>query len=204
MIWKGFPYYWIFVRGIQWQWPVDCRRKGPAMRSINVSHIVNQKKQTWWRHQMETFSALLAICAGNSPGTGEFPAQRPVVRSFDVFFDLRPNKQLSKQWWGWWFEAPPWSLRRHRNAMEQRVVWSVTWDTTPDSKVHGANMGSIWGWYDPGGPHVVPMNLAIWVYNVHGTSVLRSSVALSLCYRMPVDINISNWAMIVGSIRNSP
>ena len=50
----------------------------------------------WWRHQMETFSALLAICAGNSPVPGEFPAQRPVTRSFDVFFDLRPNKRLSK------------------------------------------------------------------------------------------------------------
>ena len=44
---------------------------------------------------METFSALPAICAGNSPVTGEFPAQRPVTRSFDVFFDLRLNKQLS-------------------------------------------------------------------------------------------------------------
>ena len=43
----------------------------------------------WWRHQMETFSALLAICAGNSPVSGEFPAQRPVTRSFDVFFDVR-------------------------------------------------------------------------------------------------------------------
>ena len=46
---------------------------------------------------METFSALLAICAGNSPLTGEFPAQRPVTQSFDIFFDLHPNKQLSKQ-----------------------------------------------------------------------------------------------------------
>ena len=45
---------------------------------------------------METFSALLALCTGNSPVTGEFPAQRPVTRNFDVFFDLRPNKQLSK------------------------------------------------------------------------------------------------------------
>ena len=51
-------------------------------------------------------SALLAICAGNSPVTGEFPAQRPVMRNFDVFFDLRLNKRLSKQWWGWWFETP--------------------------------------------------------------------------------------------------
>ena len=45
---------------------------------------------------METFSALLAICAGNSPVPGEFPAQRPVMRSFDVFFDLRLNKQLGE------------------------------------------------------------------------------------------------------------
>ena len=45
---------------------------------------------------METFSALLAICVGNSPVPGEFPAQRPVTRSFDVFFDLRLNKRLGK------------------------------------------------------------------------------------------------------------
>ena len=46
---------------------------------------------------METFSVLLALCAGNSPLTGEFPTQRPVTQSFDVFFDLRLNKQLNKQ-----------------------------------------------------------------------------------------------------------
>ena len=45
---------------------------------------------------METFYALLAIYAGNSPGTGEFPAQRPVMRSFDIFFDLRLNKTVEK------------------------------------------------------------------------------------------------------------
>ena len=49
---------------------------------------------------METFSALLDICAGNSPVPGEFPAQRPVTQDFGVFFDLRPNKLLSKQSWG--------------------------------------------------------------------------------------------------------
>ena len=40
---------------------------------------------TWWRHQMETFSALLSLCVRNSPVTGEFPSQRLVTRSFDVF-----------------------------------------------------------------------------------------------------------------------
>ena len=70
---------------------------------------------TWWRHQMETFSALLAICAENSPVTGKFPAQRPVTRSFDVFFHLRLNKRLSKLRWGWWYETQSRPLWRHWN-----------------------------------------------------------------------------------------
>ena len=66
---------------------------------------------------MKTFSVLPTICAGNSPVPGEFPTQRPVTRSF-VYFDLRPNKRLSKQSWGWWFETLSCSLWRHRNAVE--------------------------------------------------------------------------------------
>ena len=61
---------------------------------------------TWWRHQMETFSELLALCAGNSQVTGEFPPRRPVTWSFGVFFHMCLNKRLSKQSWGWWFEKP--------------------------------------------------------------------------------------------------
>ena len=62
---------------------------------------------------METLSALLAICAGNSPVTGEFPAQRPVTRNFDVF-DLR----LSKQSWGC-------DLRRQRAHYDAIVMTKV-------------------------------------------------------------------------------
>ena len=82
---------------------------------------------TWWRHQMETFSALLAICVGNSPVAGEFPVQRPVTRSFDVFFDLRLNKRLSKQWWGWWFETLSRPLWRHCNEilLEAWSSWEI-------------------------------------------------------------------------------
>ena len=80
---------------------------------------------------METFSALLAICVGNSPVTGEFPAQRPVRRCFDVFFDLRLNKRLSKQSWGWWFETPLRSLWRHCSDEYQHISngfkMSVQW-----------------------------------------------------------------------------
>ena len=61
-------------------------------------------------------STLLAICAGNSPVTGEFPARMPVTRSFDVFFDQRLYKRLSKQWWGWWFETPSRPLWCHCNV----------------------------------------------------------------------------------------
>ena len=82
---------------------------------------------TWWRHQMETFSALLALCAGNSPVPGEFPTQRPVTRSFDVYFDLRPNKRLGKQSWGWWFQTLSWSLWRHRNELVFSLIHASCW-----------------------------------------------------------------------------
>ena len=63
-------------------------------------------RTTWWRHEMETFFALLALCEGNPPVTGGFPSQRPVTRSFDVVFDVRLDKRLNKQWKCWWFETP--------------------------------------------------------------------------------------------------
>ena len=55
------------------------------------------------------FRVTCPLC-GEFTGPGEFPAQRQVTRSFDVFFDRRPNKRLSKQPWGWWFKTPSWSL----------------------------------------------------------------------------------------------
>ena len=87
----------------------------------------------WWRHQMETISAILVICAGS-------PTQRPVTRGFDVYFDLRLNKRLCKQSWGWWLETLLCPLWRHSNEKEQPqqanssmtslliaiLAWSVT------------------------------------------------------------------------------
>ena len=89
-------------------------------------------KIPWWRHQMETFSALLALCSGNSPVPGEFLIQRPVTRSFDVLFHLCLNKRLSKQSRGWWFETPSRSLWRHFNAMtwELNKFWIYYRDVT--------------------------------------------------------------------------
>ena len=85
-----------------------------------VTHPIHYPQGAWWRHQTDTFSALLVICAGNSPVNGEFPAQKPVRRSFAVFLDLRLNKRLSKQWWSWWFETPLRSLLRHCNDTKLR------------------------------------------------------------------------------------
>ena len=65
----------------------------------------------WWRHQMETFSALLVLV------TGEFPSLKPVTRSFDVFFDLRLDKRLSKQSRRRWFKTSSSSLWRNCNEL---------------------------------------------------------------------------------------
>ena len=59
---------------------------------------------------METFSALLTLCVGNSPVAGEFPSQTPVPRSFDIFFDLRVNKRDAGD------------LRRHRALCDVTVM----------------------------------------------------------------------------------
>ena len=81
-------------------WPNNHSNKQRAgwwssiLHNPNTVYPISHEIQ-WWRHQMETFSALLDLCAGNSPVTGEFPSQRPMMRTFDVLFDLRLNKWLS-------------------------------------------------------------------------------------------------------------
>ena len=75
-----------------------------------------------------SISCVTGLCAGNSPVTGEFPSQRPVTRNFDVFFDLRLNKQLKKQSWGWWFEMPSHSLWHYCND---------SWDTVASPRRGG-------------------------------------------------------------------
>ena len=61
---------------------------------------------SWWRHQMETVPALLALCEGNPPVTGGFPSQRDSNTGFDAFFDVSLNKRLNKQTRRRWFETP--------------------------------------------------------------------------------------------------
>ena len=101
-------------------WPFKCAHVHYIPLSMQSCYY------SWWRHLMDTFSALLAICAGNTPVPGEFPAQKPVTQSFDVFFDLRLNKRLSKQSWGWSFETPSRPLWFHCNVpLPSRRPWRI-------------------------------------------------------------------------------
>ena len=96
--------------------------------SMNQTRVLTSlwPNELIWLHSMmtssnENFSALLAICAGNSPVTDEFPT--PVTRSFDVFFDLRLNKWLSKQSWGWRLETPSRPLWHRCNGSVSALNW---------------------------------------------------------------------------------
>ena len=90
-----------------------CNSRLSATTLLNMQYTFSCVPP-WWRHQMETFSALLTLCVENSPVTGEFPSQRPMTRSF-VFLWSAPEKRLSKQSWGWWYETPSRLLWRHCN-----------------------------------------------------------------------------------------
>ena len=119
-----------------------CRTKWP--RYVLYCALINIQ-MPWWRHEMETFSALLALCEGNPTVTGGFPSQRPVTLSFDIFFDLSLNKQLMKYSRRRWFETC--SLWRHCNGKQwicrskgmlpllyhqrQKVQWSFIYKEVP-------------------------------------------------------------------------
>ena len=81
---------------------VCCKycKKYHCFTTIPVFH------STWWHQQMETFSALLAFCAVNSPVTGKFASQLSVTRSFDAIYDLRLKKRLNNKSRRRWYETP--------------------------------------------------------------------------------------------------
>ena len=109
---------WLMNAPLVYSWTVtDLITWALKDNNISMEQVMSSRAYySWWRHQMDTFSALLAFWAGNSPVAGEFPAQRPVTRSFDVSFDLCLSKQLSKLSWGWWFETLSRPLRCHCNV----------------------------------------------------------------------------------------
>ena len=93
-------------------WMVSAARDEPHAKFHSQICTINQHMMT--SSNGNIFRVTGHLC-GNPTVPGEFPTQRPVTRSFDVYFDLRPNKLLSKQSWDWWFETPSRPLWRHRN-----------------------------------------------------------------------------------------
>ena len=65
----------ITVVWFSWISPIFFRL---TLMTFMVAPVPGSQTSSWWRHQMKTFSALLALCAGNSPVTSEFPSQKPV------------------------------------------------------------------------------------------------------------------------------
>ena len=109
----------LYIRGTPLRYISSLRH----IRAILVGRLIMMTSSNG------NISALLAICAGNSPLSGEFPAQRPVTRGSDVYFDLHLNKWLSKQWWGWWFETLSHPLWRHcsdRPTTAQRFGFCIS------------------------------------------------------------------------------
>ena len=139
---------------------------GQSCDCSNASEVTQEEAckltTSWWRHQMETFSAFPAFCAGISPVTGEFPTKRAVTRSFEAFFDLRLIRQLSKQWRHRWFETPShWSWRRFNvnqiitddiitTIVTRKICTPAFWEYTPMSRdYHLCTMSLIWQYKMP-------------------------------------------------------
>ena len=119
---------------------------------------------SWWRHQAKKISSLLALCEGNPLVNGGFPSQRPVTRSFDVFFDMHLNKGLSKQARHRWYKTPSCSLWGQRYVLCTVTKLSqgiFSWwnfdnqtqdDRPPSPMVPGGNLRRSWGNTDWHGP----------------------------------------------------
>ena len=88
-----------------------------------------------------------------------------MTRRFDVFFDLHPNKRLSKQWWGWWLETPSCPLRRHRNVVLFNVVHAMPiTNNTHDACRYTAELGVSAKYFThitPGSNHTAYMHVCM-------------------------------------------
>ena len=78
----------------------------PSSDLDGLGHELKKLKLTMMTSSNGNISTLLVFLWAIHRSSVQFPAQSPVTRSFDIFFDLRLNKGMSKQWWGWWFETP--------------------------------------------------------------------------------------------------
>ena len=109
----------------------ENRYEHGCTKNSRTNEMGNSDVHLWEHYYMMTssngsISRVTGPLCREFTGSGDFPTQRPVTRSFNVFFDLR----LSKQSWGWWFEAPSCPLWRHRNETNSTWAWSSCMPTS--------------------------------------------------------------------------
>ena len=127
-------------------WPsgYNCRSHGNVANVLNVCTRYSLLDQCTWTNDLASFSSpdvnyyglvmmassnghifgVTDLLCGDFTGPRWIPLTKPVTRNFDVFFDLCPNKQLSKQTRRWSFETPSRPLWRHCNG---RPAFRNTW-----------------------------------------------------------------------------
>ena len=123
-----------FITCDNWTWIIQRDHKTEMNRDGLMT-------ASWWHHQMETFPLYWPFVRGIHQ-SGEVPAQRPVMRSFDVFFDLCLNKRLNKQLRGWWFEMISGPLWCHYNDIS--VVIALVVNVSPLLHTFPETWGMTW------------------------------------------------------------
>ena len=177
----------IFLYSSSWHPPMEMPDNLPSQDN-DVQYMSMNLNSLHWRHNLlnrllgrrsEKTSKLrvTGLCVGNSPGPVNFPHKGPVTRKMFPFDDvimcnyieykhfLKPTAIKVKAW--------------ASNYNPDKRTHVILIHPFPDCKVHGSNMGPIWGRQDPGGPHVGPMNFAIWV-NLKLTMLLKRSQKYSI------------------------
>ena len=157
-------YIHVFNRILDLAWPslVDEINSGTAIHVVCPTQPITCLMH--WRHQEPVHQQawhcpqsrnMMTSSNGNIfrvtghlcvefTGPGEFHAQRPVTRSFDVFFDLRLNKRLSKQSWGWWFGTLSRPLWRHRNEYSASSIRRVKLNVRLNALSMLLHINSLW------------------------------------------------------------
>ena len=177
----------------QWRLWTEERYRGYRMVSYESERHDDVIK---WKHFPRYWPFVRGIHRStvNSPVHGEFPAQRPVKRSFDVFFDLRLNKRLSKQSWGWWSETPSSSsLWRHRNVYVNACLYNDTfWCTS----IHIANIRQ------SGDRRSIIMEIHIDGLVQYGSNSIANALELLQCCTKPsINVRRSIQLMLQNSSR---
>ena len=150
-----------------------------------------------------SISALLALCTGNLPPTGELSPRRPVTRSFDVFFDRRLNTRLSKQSRRRWFEMSSPSLWHNCNALQEnywcnyllmfKLHWSYCSNYYMKGKLHHKDYGHNFQFY----PSVIFSSRypAVRTNHTwkHKNNIIKESQWLKFCEGMEILDFWTNW-----------